>query len=94
MPPVSVLLPCYNAAATLAEALDSVIQPDFQDFEIEFGRRFGKWQLSLELDYSRVESHREPNEFVFGEQFRNALTQDATHTNNTALLKLKYRPNW
>lgn len=34
MPAVSVLLPCYAAAATLAEALDSLAAQDFTDYEI------------------------------------------------------------
>lgn len=34
MPQVSVLLPCYNAAATLDEALDSLARQTLADFEI------------------------------------------------------------
>jgi len=34
MPVVSVLLPCYNAAATLPEALDSLLAQTLADFEI------------------------------------------------------------
>ena len=34
MPAVSVLLPCYNAARTLAEALDSLSRQTFTDFEV------------------------------------------------------------
>jgi glycosyltransferase involved in cell wall biosynthesis len=34
MPAVSVLLPCYNAEATLAEALGSLVSQTFSDFEI------------------------------------------------------------
>jgi glycosyltransferase involved in cell wall biosynthesis len=34
MPAVSVLLPCFNAAATLPEALDSLIQQTLTDYEI------------------------------------------------------------
>ena len=34
MPETSVLLPCYNAAATLSEALDSLQAQTFPDFEI------------------------------------------------------------
>lgn len=34
MPVVSVLLPCYNAAETLAEALDSLISQTLSDFEL------------------------------------------------------------
>ena len=33
-PRVSVLIPCYNAAAFLGEAIESVLQQTFQDFEI------------------------------------------------------------
>ena len=34
MPAVSVLMPCYNAAGTLGEALDSLARQTFSDFEI------------------------------------------------------------
>ncbi len=34
MPAVSVLMPCYNAAATLEEALDSLARQTFSDFEV------------------------------------------------------------
>jgi len=34
MPQVSVLMPCYNAAATLIEALESLSQQSFADFEV------------------------------------------------------------
>ncbi len=34
MPPVSVLLPCYNAAATLPDALDSLTGQTLEDFEV------------------------------------------------------------
>ncbi len=34
MPPVSVLLPCYNAAATLPEALASLTAQTLPDFEV------------------------------------------------------------
>lgn len=34
MPVVSVLMPCYNAAATLPEALDSVLDQTLSDFEL------------------------------------------------------------
>jgi glycosyltransferase involved in cell wall biosynthesis len=34
MPQVSILLPCYNAAATLIEALDSLARQTLADFEI------------------------------------------------------------
>ena len=33
-PIISVLLPCYNAAATLQESLDSVLRQSFTDFEV------------------------------------------------------------
>jgi glycosyltransferase involved in cell wall biosynthesis len=34
MPAVSVLMPCYNAAATLSEALESLALQTFRDFEV------------------------------------------------------------
>ncbi len=34
MPKVSVLMPCYNAAATLDEALDSLVSQSLQDYEL------------------------------------------------------------
>jgi len=34
MPAVSVLLPCYNVAGTLSEALDSLVSQTFADFEV------------------------------------------------------------
>ncbi len=34
MPAVSVLMPCYNAAETLEEALDSLRKQTFGDFEV------------------------------------------------------------
>ncbi|MFU8773932.1 MAG: glycosyltransferase family 2 protein, partial [Anaerolineales bacterium] len=34
MPTVSVLLPCYNAASTLGEALNSLLNQTFPDFEV------------------------------------------------------------
>ena len=34
MPAVSVLMPCYNAAGTLAEALDSLAQQTLTDYEL------------------------------------------------------------
>jgi glycosyltransferase involved in cell wall biosynthesis len=34
MPAISVLMPCYNAAATLDEALQSLVDQDMDDFEI------------------------------------------------------------
>ncbi len=34
MPELSVLLPCYNAASTLDEALDSLARQTFRDFEV------------------------------------------------------------
>lgn len=34
MPEVSILLPCYNAAATLYQSLDSLLSQTLQDFEI------------------------------------------------------------
>jgi len=34
MPDVSVVIPAYNAARTLAETLDSVVVQTFDDFEV------------------------------------------------------------
>ncbi len=34
MPRVSVVIPCYNAESTLAEALDSILAQTYRDFEI------------------------------------------------------------
>lgn len=51
MPAVSVLLPCYNAAATLQEALDSLACQTLSDFEIiavDDGSTDATWQILQE----------------------------------------------
>lgn len=64
VPKISVLLPCYNAAATLDESLTSLADQTFQDFEIiavddgstdETGAILARWQV----DYSRLKVLRQ-----------------------------------
>ena len=48
MPFVSVLMPCYNAAATLEEALDSLAHQTLADFEVvavDDGSQDATWQI-------------------------------------------------
>lgn len=56
MPDVSVLLPCWNAAATLDEALDSLLSQTFSDFEL-ICVDDGSTDNTLEIleSYSRVD---------------------------------------
>ena len=61
MPSVSVLMPCYNAAGTLAETLDSLLAQGHADFEIvavDDGSTDGS--ADILADYARQDARLQP----------------------------------
>ena len=79
MPLVSIIINCYNSARYLREALDSVYQQTFKDYEIVF------WDNQSTDDSGKIaRSYGDPLKYFRGEKFlplgaaRNAATEKAT----------------
>ena len=79
MPLVSIIINCYNGARYLREALDSVYQQTFKDYEIVF------WDNQSTDDSDKIaRSYEEPLKYFRGEKFlplgaaRNAAIEKAT----------------
>jgi len=79
MPLVSVIMNCHNSARYLPQALDSVYQQTFKDFEVIF------WDnMSTDSSGKIAQSYGEPLKYFRGEEFlplgaaRNAAIEKAT----------------
>ena len=79
MPLVSIIMNCYNSARYLREALDSIFQQTFKDYEIIF------WDNQSTDDSSKIaRSYGAPLKYFRGEEFlplgaaRNSAIEKAT----------------
>ena len=69
MPKVSVIIPCYNHARFVGEAIQSVLDQTFQDFEIivvDDGSTDGSHDIVARMGSGRIHYHYQSNEGLAG----------------------------